>query len=447
MTSRRPGLGASLTPGPSIWRNRDFVLLWIAQAISQTAQNAVWYGILVLVQTRSNSSTQMSVAVMTLILPSVIFGLVAGAYVDRRDKRWVLIGTNALRAVIMLGYVLFTERLALVYVVNFLFSTIGQFFAPAEAAMIPAIVDRRRLIQANSLFHLTFTASQLGGLVLLGPLVVNLIGLDGLFILVALSLAVCAALLWPLPSTHRRVGGTVRGFAGVLGEVREMLSLVRADRIVWWAMAHWTLASMLGIILATLAPSFVVNSLGIRAEDSVFILAPAGLGMVLGTGLLGRWGQGLDKHRLTNASLVVIGLALDLLAVVGGFWEWLVGVRIGPDQPGSLAYYAAIGLVMATALMAGLAFVGVVVPSQTIVQERAPVDLRGRVFAAQLVLSNVASVVPLLFLGELADLVGVDWTLLALGALVLGVGLASARLATTDRLERDDGAAEAGPVA
>ena len=142
----------------AIWRNGQFVRLWIAQAISQTAQNAIWYGIMVLVQTRSNSSAHMSVAVMTLILPSVVFGLVAGAYVDRRDKRWVLIGTNVLRAVIMLGYVVFTDLLALVYITNFVFSTIGQFFAPAEAAMIPAIVERRRLIQANSLFHLTFTA-------------------------------------------------------------------------------------------------------------------------------------------------------------------------------------------------------------------------------------------------------------------------------------------------
>src|SRR5919109_1178565 len=112
----------------SIWRNRDFMLLWAAQAISQTAQNAVNYGLLVLVQTRSHSSAHMSVAVLTVILPSVIFGLVAGAYVDRRDKRWVLIGTNALRAVCTLGYVFFTDYLLLVYLTTFLFSTISQFF-------------------------------------------------------------------------------------------------------------------------------------------------------------------------------------------------------------------------------------------------------------------------------------------------------------------------------
>src|SRR5215216_3055829 len=67
----------------TIWRNRHFLILWLAQAISQTAQNAIWYGIVVLVQQRSHSSTQLSIAVLTLIIPSVVFGVLAGVYVDR----------------------------------------------------------------------------------------------------------------------------------------------------------------------------------------------------------------------------------------------------------------------------------------------------------------------------------------------------------------------------
>src|SRR5436309_3420514 len=126
----------------SIWRNRAFLLLWLAQAISQTAQNAIWYGIVVLVQHRSNSSTQLSVAVLTLIIPSVVFGVLAGVYVDRWDKRVVLIATNVIRGGIAFSYALFgilpELPLTLLYVVNFLFSTVGQFFAPAETAMIPA---------------------------------------------------------------------------------------------------------------------------------------------------------------------------------------------------------------------------------------------------------------------------------------------------------------------
>src|SRR3954449_519177 len=122
---------AVTTAHPSIWRNRHFLLLWLAQAVSQTAQNAIWYGIVVLVQQRSHSSTQRSVAVLTLIIPSVIFGVLAGVYVDRWDKRWVLIATNLIRGGIAFSYAAFGLIPGLsilwLFVINFLFSTVGQF--------------------------------------------------------------------------------------------------------------------------------------------------------------------------------------------------------------------------------------------------------------------------------------------------------------------------------
>src|SRR6202158_4056538 len=84
---------------------------------------------------------------------------------------------------------------------------------------------------------------------------------------------------------------------------------------------------------------------------------------------------------------------------------------------------------MALARMAGLGFVSIMVPAQTFLQERAPVELRGRVFAVQLMLSNFASIVPLLLLGGLADVIGVDKTLLLIGVLIALAGVISVRIA------------------
>ena len=192
--TEQPALAVATAEGADIWRNRHFLLLWLAQAISQTAQNAIWYGIVVLVQERSNSSTQLSLAILTLIIPSVVFGVLAGVYVDRWDKRVVLIGTNLLRGGVAFAYALFGQFVGLplvaLFLVNFVFSTIGQFFAPAETSMIPTVVERPRLLQANSLFHLTFTASQLVGLVVLGPLLAKLAGVDVLFVTMAAAIVV-----------------------------------------------------------------------------------------------------------------------------------------------------------------------------------------------------------------------------------------------------------------
>jgi MFS family permease len=402
------------------------MLLWIAQAISSTAQNAVWYGILVLVQTRSHSSTQMGLAIMTLVVPSVLFGLIAGAYVDRRDKRAVLVVTCVLRAVISLGYIAFSEVLALVYLVNFAFSTVAQFFLPAEASLIPALVPKRQLMQANSLFHLTFTSSQLVGIVLLGPLVVNLVGVDGLFLLVAVLIGSCALLVWPLPrgaGAHNQEV-TSRSLAGLRDDIREVARYMRQDAVVRLAILHWTLGATLGMVIAMLAPGFAENVLGVRAEASVFVLAPAGVGMVAGTVLLTRFGSRFDKHLLIELGLNTVALALITL----GLLRPLVNLTIHPELsafelPDSGVGTGMIGAVMLLSLVAGVGFVGMIVASQTIIQERVPVAVRGRVFAVQLVLSNLISIIPLVFLGGVADLVGVGPTMVALGVALLLAGL------------------------
>ena len=450
-----PAAGSATTPSDgqqaltaieSLWKNRAFMLLWIAQAISQTAQNAIWYGMMVLVQTTSHSSTQMSLAILTLVVPSVLFGIVAGAYVDRWDKRAVLIGTNALRGAVTLGYIVFApdpsgqglHRLALVYLVNFVFSTIGQFFGPAEAAMIPTIVPRRQLIQANSLFHLTFTGSQLAGLVILGPLFVNLVGVSGLFLVVALLIGLCAILVWPLP---RGLGGRAeeveqaRSFAGLWADIREVGAFMRGNRPVRLATGHWTLGATLGIVIAMLAPGFAETVVGIRPEESVLVLAPAGIGMFLGTALLSRFGQHWDKHKLIVGGLLLVASALMALGVLRPLANLLRRPTAGFfELPATGPSPLLLAGVMATTMLAGFGFVAIIVASQTIIQERVPEQIRGRVFAVQLVLSNVVSIVPLLFLGGLADLIGVGQTLF-----LLGLGIQAAALMTIRAYRRPVG--------
>jgi MFS family permease len=419
--------------GGSVWRNGHFLLLWAAQAIGQTAHNAVNYGLLVLVQKGTESAAHMSVAVLTVVVPSVIFGLVAGAYVDRRDKRWVLLGTNLLRACLMPFYILTPDWLWVLYAVNVLFAVISQFFAPAEVAMLPVIVGKRRLLQANALFQVTFTASQLGGLVLLGPLLVNLVGTDGLFTAVGVALLVSAALVWPLPSTRNRLEDGVLGFRALWGEIVFVLRYVRTDRVISWGVVQWTIGSTLALIIATLAPTFVVVVLRIRAEDSVFVLAPAGIGTVLGSLLLSRWGERLNQRRLVEAALLVLGACMALMALAATVWQrlgWIPDPAI--SDPGTLGWRSLIGVVMLLAVLAGFAFVAVIVPAQTLIQQRALPDVRGRLFSVQMVVSNLASILPLVALGELADLIGVGRVLILVGLVVVGAGVGSMRLSGLD---------------
>lgn len=422
------GAGAPQSTG-SIWANREFMLLWVAQAISQTAQNAVWYGILVMVQNKSNSSAHMGLAITTLVLPSVLFGLLAGVYVDRWDKRLVLIASNGLRVAIVLAYMATGDRLALVYAVNFLFATVSQFFGPAEGAFIPAVVGRRELLQANSLFHLTFISSQLAGLVLVGPLVVKLAGVDGLLVSVAVLFAVCTALVWPLPTlgatrpTVGEPGAVASALGGVWADVKEVARFFHSDRQVSLSVIQWTLGAILSVVIAMLAPGFAVKVLNVRAEDSVVLLAPAGVGMVVATALMSRLSLRLNKQATITCGLMVVGMVLLLLGILDALWPVAFGAMGSLAEMSNLA--GLIGVVMSLALVAGVAFVAIIVPSQTLIQERAPLGLRGRVIAIALMLGNVITILPLVFLGTLADLIGVDHTFVLLGLAVLVVAAAS----------------------
>ena len=431
--------GVSGPSQQSIWRNRNFLLLWLAQAISQTAQNAIWFGIVILVQRVSNSSTQLSLAVLTLIIPSVVFGVLAGVYVDRWDKRTVLIATNLIRGAIAFLYAGFGLvahlPLSLLLVINFVFSTVGQFFAPAETAMIPAVVPRSRLLQANSLFHLTFTASQLVGLVVLGPLLAKVGGVDGLFVSMSAAIVLCGALVWPLPSSRGGHDPSVpateeEAIRGVWQDVRDIWQFVFRDRVVALAMVQWTIGAILGLVVATLVPGFAERLLHVHAEDAVFVMAPAGIGMVAGTALLNRWGERLEKHFLTNLGLFTVAACLFLTGGLAFVTAWLTQANPPLIEMPTLGEVSVlVPPIMLLALIAGFGFVAIMVPAQTFLQERAPVGLRGRVFAVQLMLSNFASIVPLLLLGGLADLIGVDSTLLLIGVLIAFAGAVSVRIA------------------
>src|SRR6266567_4840471 len=442
-TGQSNGLTQSPRSGPrrgqSIWHNRDFLLLWLAQAISQTAQNAIWYGIVVLVQQRSHSSTQLSLAVLTLIIPSVIFGVLAGVYVDRWDKRRVLIATNLIRGAIASSYALFGLvpglPLGLLFLINFVFSTVGQFFAPAETAMIPTVVGRPKLMQANSLFHLTFTASQLIGLVVLGPLLVKISGVDGLFVGMAATIVICGALVWPLPSSRGEHDPGVpaserEAIQGVWQDVQDIWHFVMRDRVVALAMLQWTIGAILGLVVATLVPSFAERLLNVPAENAVFVMAPAGIGMVAGTALLNRWGDRFEKHFLVNVGLFTVAACLALTGGLAFLAAWLTAGNVELIEMPMLGQVSVVvPPIMVLALIAGFGFVSIMVPAQTFLQERAPVELRGRVFAVQLMLSNFASIVPLLLLGGLADVIGVDKTLVLIGILIVVAGAVSVRIA------------------
>src|SRR5213082_4034814 len=119
-----------------VLKNRNFLLLWLAQLISLTVLNAANFGLIVLVNDITHSVVMAGIAIIAFTLPALPFSALAGVVVDRLNKRLVLWVSNVLRAVTVLLMVvsLLSNHTNLwpLYVLTFVTSLIGQFFIPAE---------------------------------------------------------------------------------------------------------------------------------------------------------------------------------------------------------------------------------------------------------------------------------------------------------------------------
>ncbi len=419
----------------AVLRNRLFLLMWAAQVLSQTAQNVVNFALVVEVERLTHSSTNVSWVIVSFSLPALLLGPSAGVFVDRASKRAVLLWTNILRAVLMLVFVLSAQSLELIYAVTFAASAISQFFLPAEGALIPLIVRRAEILTATSLFNLTFTASQIAGFVVLGPTLYKLFGAQSLFVAVVVMYVLAAFCVAVLPRREREdtpLSQAIRRAVNLPDVWRDMLEAGRflgAAPGLSLAIGHLTLATGLLMTLATLGPGFVARVLGLGPEDVGYVLAPAGLGMLGATVLLGQFAVNADRRRLAGGGLLAMALSLAALALVRPVFERLLGdagaTGIGAPAPGETLAY--LGVVAVIAVSLGVEFSLVSIPAQAVVAEATEEHVRGRVFALLFMLTGAVSAVPTVIVGVLADNVGIIPMLLSLAAVVALFALTSLR--------------------
>lgn len=428
--------------GAAAFRN-----LWLAELLSQTALNAIWFAALVATEKETHAAAYVSYAVVSATLPVALFGVLAGILVDRWDKKRVLVISNVLRIALSLGYLWYGWSVGVIFLMNFLINAVAQFFSPAMLATIPQLLPKRLLTAATGLFNITLNISQVLGMVLLGPPLIKLVGPGVVFAVAAGLYTVATVLVATVPHTHEPPCREGRNAAGALDELRHELregwTFVRGDRESWLAMVYLALTWTILFALVTLAPRYAASAQGLRieADDAVFILAPAGLGMALAAAFLDRLTRWVGRWRLVGRSLLGLAGSLAVLALVAPFVHYLVRHGLDTMAARRAAHLPILlvraGLAMVVAFVTGW-WVGIItVSSEGVILERAPQDLRGRIFALQLTFTNLASIVPLLAVGHLADIIGLN-AVIALTALVVLVAwlVTAASLAASRSAER-----------
>jgi MFS family permease len=413
-TTDAPPSESSRTSTTAALRYRDFRLFWLGAVVSNVGSWMQLYGLgYLVVQLAIRDGVPhlapfyIGVLGLARALPSLAFGLFAGAVADRADRRRLMLFTQTAATLnaLLLAVLTITAQVNIVAVVliGAIGSTIFSFDAPTRQSMVPRLVRERDLVSAIGLNSVAFNGAQLAGPVLGGILYVPF-GLGGLFMINALSfLAVIAALVLmkPVPAAARRRDVTM------LQSIREGLGYVRRDVVVRWIMLLTAAAALLTRPWIQLLPAFTEQVLRVGAVELSWLMGASGAGALAGALVT----ASLGNLRRRGIVLVVSASAMALLVAVFALQRSLVI---------ALPLLALVGF--ATMLFMGM--------SNTLVQTRTPDHLRGRVMSVHTMV--FLGVMPLgtLLLGALGTVVGVDVAIVAgaLGVLAL-VLYAAARVA------------------
>jgi MFS family permease len=442
-----PADETDLSDAGSVFRNRPFVFLWSAQALSQLASNMVLAALIATVVTTTGSLTANALLILTFLVPAVLFSTLGGVLVERGDAKVIMLATYVVRAV---GTILFifvapstsSAIVWLVYVINFVVATATAIFAPAELTSIPRIVDRRHLMAANSIFILTVNATFAIGFGVLGPLVLNVLGSTAVYVIVATMFGLAAAAILTLPSVKPdHAAPKVSDAAGravreLFAQLAEGMQFIRAHREIAWSLTYLGVAASLIGVLGAIGPGFATDILRLTAEDFFFIMGPAGLGAVVGILFLNSYGKGLPKRLVIDFGLIAMGITLVALALVRPVTA-LFGFAVAPIEdvfPSIAPLTSLIAVVVVIAVFAGLEYAFVAIPAQTALQEELPADVRGRIFGILNTLLSVASFLPVIAAPAAADVIniffpgsGIPVVMAILGLGIVWAGVASWR--------------------
>jgi MFS family permease len=414
-----------------VLRNRNFLTLWGGQVFSQLADKVYLVLMIALIANRFQTEGQtisgwVSTLMIAFTIPAVLFGSIAGVFVDHWHKRAVLVSTNLLRGGLVLGlpFLLWLTQswsplgpwpvgFLIVLGITFLVSTLTQFFAPAEQAVIPLIVERRHLLSANSLYTMTMMASVIVGFALGEPLLALAdqffdplmrqlhAGPDMGKELVVGGSYVIAGLMLMVLRTYEKTVHSHEELPDVWSNIQDGVRYLSQQGRVRAALIAQVILFSIFAALAVLAVRLAEVMPELKSSQFGFLLAAGGVGMAIGAILVGQFGQRFSRAQLSLYGST--GIAASLAAI--SFFTH----HLFPTLP----FLVLLG---ACAAIAG-------VPMQTAIQEETPEAMRGKVFGLQNNAINIALSLPLALAGVAETWFGLQTVFLGLSVLAIGGGI------------------------
>ncbi len=376
-----------------IFKNTKFQVLLFSEMVSLIGDRILAVALVILVYDITGSAATVSILMMLKAIPSLFLGSVAGAMVDRLNRKWVMVFSNLTQGALVL-IIPFTNELLVIYGVYFLLSVVNQFFIPARAATLPSIVPEKSLMAANSLFSMAFV-----GAIALGPMIAGVLieayGTSAAFfadsftfLVPAVAVAFLALPQKSKPLQQSRFVDELRAGFSYISQNPTIRAALFLSGLVYMGIGA---VSVLGIVIAD-------KVLGVGAGGYGMMMSSMGVGMLVGAIAAGKWGRQFDKIQLASAGAIMAGAAIAILPFAT-----------------SLYFAFALNLVLG----AGMVFVQT---SANTLFQTSPEELRGRVMGVAQSLMGAASFLAMGFAGFVAEWIGFApvLTLVGGGSVVAG---------------------------
>ena len=379
--------------------NKEFLKLWIGLTQSRLGTLINLVALSLYIYKRTQSGFAVGKLEIATALPSVLVGLFAGIVVDRFNKKWVMITSDMLRAVLflILGFV---TNIPYIYVTIFFASLVSLFFTPAYFASFPLIVNKERLMEANSLSEMSQQMVRIIGPGLAGIMFLKF-GFKFICIFNSATFIISAIIILfiniPKTSNEKKKWGN---FKAPLMDVIEGLKYVRNNRLTVSIVSIYGAIQLGAGAIVVLMVMFVKDAL--HGSDALYglIISATATGSLFGA--FSTWFRGkLDEEKVTKFSLLVMGFSI-------------LCVSLGSNVFVALLFFAIVGISQ-TILSISI---------DTLLQKHVPNEVMGRTFASMDILTQVCQLISMGVGGILSDIIGVRMVYI-LGSLIIlltGVG-------------------------
>jgi len=402
--------------------NRSFFFLWLAEIFSQIAMNMLNFILIIVAYELTNSNSAVSGIVLAFTIPAVIFGLLAGVYVDRWDKKKVLFATNFFRACLLIVLAICHKNIPALYLLTFAVSTITQFFIPAETPVIPLIVQGELLYSANALFGIALYGAILIAYGLSGPFLLFFQPAVSLVILGLIFFLASVCIFFVKEPNLRKKRIAVRHLS-IHEELRQAFSLILRTKEVYSSFLLLIIVQLLILIISVLGPGYAQHVLGIGIEKfPILFVTPAAIGLVTGSILITHYFHHYPKHRSARLGLFIAAIAVCLLPYGSKLSSKAFIQTINVYLPKFLMINI-LHIMVFLAFVIGIALALIFVPSNTILQEKTSDEIRGKIYGTLNAVVSLCSIIPVILAGSLADVFGVGLVLTSLGIIIGIVGV------------------------